>query len=347
MNQPQGPTQIQINEFNKISNKSNSPKQFCCDFLSLIFNFSIWIFLILIKKDSSNYKGKVNPFSLFSVLLSYILYLITEFYSSTYISLKNKEDKLINEKMGDIYNTKPTINGELEWYHNEKAGQLSNKIITHRESFEYTYLHCRDISGNLKLELFCNNTYYVILTVVVEVIFEDNSMFSQYNNMKNDLINRNRFRDNYYSLSENIEIKGAEDIRMIKLQEKEAYLIGRCWFIFFTIFSLATLYKIYICIISVYQTVTIKKLISNNNSLINDERYNEYNPSLQFLDKTFRYRNNNVNENTNDVLYNNAQRVVPVNNNNINANNINVQVEQNDSERTKDNTNISSQEQEL
>ena len=154
---------------------------------------------------SSNYKGKVNPFSLFSVLLSYILYLITEFYSSTYISLKNKEDKLINEKMGDIYNTKPTINGELEWYHNEKAGQLSNKIITHRESFEYTYLHCRDISGNLKLELFCNNTYYVILPVVVEVIFEDNS--SNKNEYKASIIIECSLDDKVSSLFEKYQNK--------------------------------------------------------------------------------------------------------------------------------------------
>ena len=141
---------------------------------------------------------------------------------------------------------------------------------------------------------------------------------------------------------------------MIKLQEKEPFFIGYFWFVIFTIFALANVYKLYIYIISTYQTVTIKKLISNNNNIINDERYDQYNPSLQFLDKTFRYGNNsNVYENNNVVEENNDQRDLPVNNNinetNINngelkVNDINIQDYKNNSLNSKENINISTKE---
>ena len=65
--------------------------------------------------------------------------------------------------------------------------------------------------------------YYIILDVIPEVLFEDNLNFS-----------------------ENIKLKGVNDIMMIKLQEKEPYLIGRFWFIIFTILSLASLYNIFV-----------------------------------------------------------------------------------------------------
>ena len=163
------------------------------------------------------------------------------------------------------------------------------------------------------------------------------------------MIERNRFRDKYIRFFEKIELDGVNNIIMVKLQDKEPHLIGRCWFIIFTLLSLATLYKLYICVISVYQTVKIKKLISNNNNL-NDWGFNRYNPRVQFLDKIFTYeRNYNIVEENNI-----AQNDLHVNNNNINENNINNEqlnvnnvndhFDQNDSLSTERNTNISNDE---
>ena len=188
--------------------------------------------------------------------------------------------------------------------------------------------------------------YYIILDVIPEVLFEDNLMFYRFNNYKNNLIERNRFRDKEFHFSENIKLKGVNDIMMIKLQEKEPYLIGRFWFIIFTILSLASLYKLYIRIISIYQNVRIEKLISTNN-IISDERFNIYNHKVQFLDKTFSYGENNE-----IVVYNNDQNVLHVNNNinininneQLNINNINRQFEQKDSFSTERDSNISNKE---
>ena len=87
------------------------------------------------------------------------------------------------------------------------------------------------------------------------------------------------------------------------------------WFVIFNILSLASLYRLYIWIISIEQTVTIKKLITKrNNNLPYDERYNIYNPSLQFLDKIFTYnQNNNISEKNNVDEKNNFQTNIHIN----------------------------------
>ena len=110
--------------------------------------------------------------------------------------------------------------------------------------------------------------------------------------------------------------------------------------------------------------MTIKKIISRENgNLPYDERYNIYNPRIQFLDEAFTYDQiGNILENNNVVEYNNAQRNLPINDNQLrinsnynmndnninneqlNINNINIQVHQENSLSTERCTNISNQE---
>ena len=68
---------------------------------------------------------------------------------------------------------------------------------------------------------------------------------------------------------------------IIKLHEEEPCFLGYTGFIFFTILSLASLYKLYIHLISIDKTVKSEKLILNRNNLFNDVRYNIYNPRFQ------------------------------------------------------------------
>ena len=151
---------------------------------------------------------------------------------------------------------------------------------------------------------------------------------------------------------------------MVKLDDKEPWLVGCFWFVIFNILSLASLYRLYIWIISIEQTVTIKKLITKrNNNLPYDERYNIYNPSLQILDKTFTYNKNNnipeknnvdgknnfqtnihINDNQQQINSDNNMNDNNINNEQLNINNINIQVHQDNSLSTERCTNISNQE---
>ena len=97
-----------------------------------------------------------------------------------------------------------------------------------------------------------------------------------------------------------------KDINIIKLNEKEPPFVRYCWYIIFSFLSLAILYKLYIWIISIDQTITIRKIISYRNDLINNPIYNRYNPQFKFLDEIITYEHNN------------AQRELPMNEDNSN-----------------------------
>jgi len=334
MEQKPEPLQIPIIGENKISYRLNKITCIfrCCDVFSIIMNFSVWIFLILI---IITVKRKQESFLfLFFGAFSYLIYFILEMISITFKYLKIKDNGIIYEKMGDIYKTNPSISLVGESYHYE--GRDGNVKVSHKEEIPFNYTFCRDVSGNFNLNINKNNykyKYYVILNIAYEVIFDDDLLFNDYNIIKNEIIDKNKNRDKYFEYIDNIELKGINNLMMVKLDDKEPWFVGCFWFVIFNILSLASLYRLYIWIISIEQTVTIKKLITKrNNNLPYDERYNIYNPSLQFLDKIFTYnQNNNISEKNSVDGKNNFQTNIHINDNqqqinsdnNMNDNNIN------------------------
>ena len=380
MEQQQEPLQIPIINLNKISDESTLPIfSKCREIVSIILNLATWVFLILIiitakrKKELKEYEYHYEEKENERVKLIYFC-IFGAFSYLLHISLQNeltgkylmaKDNKIINEKMGDIYKTNPSISLVVESYH--FGGREGNvKQVSHKEEKPFNYDFCRDISGNFKLNINKDNykyKYYAKLKIIHEIIFDDDLLFNEYNTIKKEIIDRNKNRDKYFEYIDNIELKGISNLIMVKLDEKEPRFVSCFWFSIFNILSLSCLYKLYICFISIEQIVTIKKLISRgNNNLPYDERYNIYNPRLQFLDKIFTYnQNGNILENNNVIEYNNAQRNLPINenqlsinsdnniNNNINneqlnINNINIQVRQDNSLSTERCTNISNQE---
>ena len=375
MEQQQEPLQIPIINLNKISDESTLPIfSKCREIVSIILNLATWVFLILIiitAKRKKELKGtnledervKLIYFCIFGAF-SYLLHISLQ-NELTGKYLMAKDNKIINEKMGDIYKTNPSISLVVESYH--FGGREGNvKQVSRKEEKPFNYDFCRDISGNFKLNINKDNykyKYYAKLKIIHEIIFDDDLLFNEYNTIKKEIIDRNKNRDKYFEYIDNIELKGISNLIMVKLDEKEPRFVSCFWFSIFNILSLSCLYKLYICFISIEQIVTIKKLISRgNNNLPYDERYNIYNPRLQFLDKIFTYnQNGNILENNNVIEYNNAQRNLPINenqlsinsdnniNNNINneqlnINNINIQVRQDNSLSTERCTNISNQE---
>ena len=382
MEPQQEPLQMPIINANKISDESSlSIFSKCREIFSIIINLATWVFLILAIITASRFKelkkyknlvdekdneevndeeGKYIYFSIFAAF-SYIIHIILQ-NELTGQYLMAKDYKIINEKMGDIYKTNPSISLVVESYDIRR----NSKSVSHKEEKPFNYNFCRDVSGNFNLNINKDNykyKYYAKLKIIHEIIFDDNLLFNEYNTIKKEIIDRNKNRDKYFDYIVNIELKGISNLIMVKLDDKEPWLVGCFWFSIFNILSLSCLYKLYICFISIEQIVTIKKLISReNNNLSYDERYNIYNPRLQFLDKIFTYnKNDNRLANNNIVEYNNAQRNFQINenqlsvnsdnniNNNINneqlnINNINIQVRQDNSLSTERCTNISNQE---
>ena len=125
---------------------------------------------------------------------------------------------------------------------------------------------------------------------------------------------------------------------LIKLYKKEPLFIGCFWFVIFNFLSLASIYKLYIRLISFDQTITIRKLISNHNNLFNNAEYNRYNPKFVFQNKIFSYGQNN----NNIVIPFNSQRDLHVNENELQNNNINNN-ESNNNINNENNNNINNE----
>ena len=129
----------------------------CSDIFSVIFNLIFWLFLILIILNGAGELSiDVKVFCLFLILgvISYIIYVYLEFHSTTFTYLRTKGDKIIKEKIGDFFQTEPSLYLHIQCYHNERQyderGRKVNLIVyTHNKKSKYHYKFCRDISGKI------------------------------------------------------------------------------------------------------------------------------------------------------------------------------------------------------
>ena len=279
----------------------NSGKIKCSDISPVILNFIFWLCLLLIIINYLEGFGSKNNgilyFSLIFGVISYIYYIYHEFHSTTFAYLRTKDDKIIKEKIGDFFQSKPSLYLHIQCYHYERKcpnrGEEERSIVyTYNKKSEYHYKFWRDISGKIILDINrCRYKYkyYAILKVIQEIIFIDAETLDSYNSFEENFLRLNKNRDALYNFSEYIEIEGIKDINIIKLSEKEPCSIGCFPFIIFTFLSLGTLYKLYIRLISIEQTIIIRKIISNRNEIIDNPIYNRYKPKFQYFDEIIKY----------------------------------------------------------
>ena len=82
---------------------------------------------------------------------------------------------------------------------------------------------------------------------------------------------------------------------LLKIMDKEPYIINIYWFIIFTLFTLGQIYKIYFSIFCIHKKFTIRKLISTRYDLVNPEygqNYESMNPQISINNLKYRYDSN-------------------------------------------------------
>lgn len=275
------------------------------DIFALLFNLLTWFFGILIT---------TNSVFIFLTVLSYIFCFYLEFCSTVSIYLSSFDNKNIKKILVDLYKKNPYISIHGKSFHFRESNRSDEIVTTYQRSIRFNYLYCRDISeiNNLNInEKTYKNTYYIFLKVIYEIYCDDSETMIEYNNLKDRLLNLIKTKDVKYELVEYINRKDESYITFANLKQKEFVIIGIGWFIFFTLIGLSTLYKIYINIISIYRTVTIKKLISRKNNIEIDETLNKYNPKLIIFNNTIIINKNNI------IIENNNERIEFPNNENI------------------------------
>ena len=246
---------------------------------------------------------------------SYLAYLFFEFYGSPsgkYLRNKNSEQG-IYEKMRTLFQTPPEIIFECECYHdsdreNTRAypdglnyNDLSKKIVSYKEIYKLPYYTARDVSDSFNLDFGTSNAqkkYYIKLELNEEINFADSISRNDYENEKTNFCRRNRIKDVFFRFTETKQIPGVKNYSLIKISTKEPCMFNFCWFCFFTILTFSEFYKLYVDSCCIYQSFTLRKLISTRNDL-NQPEYQVSIPKLDLISQEYKNEEDYKNENYN------------------------------------------------
>ena len=289
-----------VDKSDKLSqNQENNKKTSCDNYLSFfcwVFSITIWcliIFIIIVNSKSEKDYEKIKG-AIYAIICCYILYLIVEFFSSTSKFLcKQKNNKGVKYQMGEYFEKYPTIRFHCKCYHYEKRKiEKKNKkghdtkkvkVVTHTDSYDLEYRSSRDVSGLLNLKY--NNDHkdrkgrisYVKLFLKKEINFADPISVKDYITQKDSFWRKNRFRDTFMDFREERNIPGLIENNPIIINDEEPCSVNIYWFIFFTILTLAQLYKSYVnCYSCDEQKFTIRKIISTRYDLNSDKDNKQY-----------------------------------------------------------------------
>jgi len=287
-----------------------------------IFQIFFWAFIIYLSLSiNSNLKSKDKDYIaifIYSALLiaAYISYVVLELKnSSKFKYLCNKiTDEGMYQKMRTYFSTKPELSLKCESYHMEERTTTDErgsnttyvKVVTYSESLSFPYYSGRDVSGLFYLNCdkgIIEKKKYLKLELIVDVNFADAVSYMDYENVKNNLIKRNKLRDKEIKCYEINTIPGMKNLNLIKLGDSGACCSNCCCFVFFTLLTLAEPYKLYFNSLCFYQKYKIRKLVSTRYDLTQpefEEKYQKLNPQINLINRSFSFESKEYNYLNND-----------------------------------------------
>ena len=242
--------------------------------------------------------------SFITFIISYILYLITEFCSSSfkYLYHKKKDNKMY-QKMNLLFTGKPNIRFNCVCYHFESYQQsytdsqgrtqtrtVTVRVNTHYDSFDVPYHSARDVSGPFVLDVEKANLSkkdFVKLQLKLIIDWADAVSLSDYEKYKSDFIERNRHYDIYMDFDEKRTLPGFNTYNLIMINDNILCEINKFWYILFTFLTFAQFYKWYIDSKCIYQSFKIIKLVSTRYNLLEQTDYSQMQPQLNLIAKTY------------------------------------------------------------
>ena len=292
----------------KEEKESNS----CCNCFYWLLSFIIWISLIsslYFLNTVNNKNADAENISYITLGISYFLYIILEFCSTTAKYLRNKKTgEEMYDKMGSLFRAHPNITFHCQCYHYEiihytsrdKDGKIHHetrreKRITYTDSYSIPYYSSRDVSGLFYLncdEAYAKKKCYIQLKLKEEINFADEISYMDYEYYKDQFWRKNRFRDVYMDFNETRTIPGLVHHNLIKIGQSDPCIVSFGWFSIFTLLSVCEFYKLYINSLFVYQSYKIRKIVStryNLNEPVYEEKYTQLVPQLNLISKQYNY----------------------------------------------------------
>ena len=212
------------------------------------------------------YKNRMKKLALPSLIIfiiSYIVYIITEFCSSTFRYLYHKKDDIkMYQKMEQLFCNHPTIKFNCSCYHYEtttvyytdsngyrKSRTETKRVYTHHDSFIMPYHSARDISGKFVLDTakgIITKKDYIKLKLKLTIDLADAISYSDHEKYKSDFIERNRNYDLYMDVWEERTLSGFNEYNLIMINEKSSCSVHIFWYFLFTFLTLVQYYKWYV-----------------------------------------------------------------------------------------------------
>lgn len=251
-----------------------------------------------------------NPI-LIIFFVSYTIYIITEFFSSTckYLCHKKRDEK-IYQKMFQLFTGRPTITLKMECYHYEterkvyydrngyqKTETQTKTVVTYTESFIVPYHSVIDVSGTFVLDSskgILNNKDFVKLKLFLLIDWADEISKSDFKKYKDDLIDKNKYRDDYYNCYEEKTLSGFNSYNLILIGDNKPCTVSIFWYILFTLLTLVQYYKWYVDSKCIHQEFTIHKLVSTRNNLLENPEYLEKKPKLDLIGNVYEFNSNKI-----------------------------------------------------
>ena len=312
-------TQIPQNHNDYYHNKNNNsscPNANIGKVLCWIFTITTWISLAFsIYFFNLDYKHDNSNICYIILVISYLIYIILEFCSTTSKYLRNKKSgQEMYETMGTFFSAPPSIIFDCQCFHYEivhyssrdEKGNTSyrtrhNKVVTYSESYSMPFYSARDVSGLFYLncdEAFVKKKLYIKLELDEEINFADEVSYMDYEFYKEQFWRRNRFRDVYMDFNETRKVPGLVHHNLIKIGQKEPWFVSFGWFMFTTLLTVCEFYKLYINTLFVYQKFKIRKILStryNLNDQAYDKKYSKLVPQLNLITEQYKYQPDNYN----------------------------------------------------
>ena len=270
----------------------------CCEracgiFMQISVIVTLTLYLLTIYIDI-NLKSNT---ALIIFVITYILYLITEFSSPSLSFLRNKinQDEIKN-LIFTLIKTNPKI--ELEYIMYRPMGNQSELSKIGTTNVEFPYYCSRDVSGLLELDITkdsLKDKAFIALNIEQEINFADEISFMDYDNFRNDFYDICLEKTYNITYSEKrFIIPDFKNYVLFQIGDKAPCSINIYFFIFFTIIPVVELYICYIYSFFSTKTFVIRKLISTRYDL-NQEQYQIFTPYVKFLDQTYDFDINNYN----------------------------------------------------
>ena len=300
-------------------------KKTVLDYVGLVFQVLVWIFLILSiiggagsKGDDENRKnhvygendGDIAIYILFVII--YVVYLIIEFCSTTCSYLMHKSsNEAIYDRMQRIFSTHPEIIFHCECFHyqyrrTQDGRHYKERDTTYREDYSMPYYSSRDVSGLFLLNCdkeVVKNKSFIQLELWKEINFADNISYMDYEATRSDFYMRNRPRDYYMDYNEKRIIPNFTEYNLVSIGNQDSGLINIGIFVLATLLTCAELYKCFIDKKCVPQRFTVRKIISTRYDLNGPEynaRYQSFMPALDLQNQQYTYQPQEYNYLNND-----------------------------------------------